>query len=114
LNPATSSVPNFRKNWINFGSTVVQKHYDALTQEPQLTAKIAEAIELTLDRTDFGDLNVRVAVRDFPPQGRGALEGKVGADVYISTAVIGEDGEDVSKGMLAHSRASASSRTRDT
>jgi hypothetical protein len=85
-------------------STVVQKHYDALTQEPQLTAKIAEAIELTLDRTDFGDLNVRVAVRDFPPQGPGALEGKVGADVYISVAVIGEDGEDVSKGMLAQAK----------
>jgi hypothetical protein len=85
-------------------SKVVQKHYEALTQEPQLTAKVAEAIELTLDEIHFGDLSAKVLVRDFPPQGPGALEGKVGADVYISTAVIGEDGEDVSKGMLAQAK----------
>lgn len=85
-------------------SKVVRKHYEALTQEPQLTAKVAEAIELTLDNTNLGDLNVKVLVRDFPPQGPGALEGKVGADIYISTAVIGEDGEDVSKGMLAQAK----------
>ncbi|EIG63583.1 hypothetical protein [Bradyrhizobium sp. WSM1253] len=84
--------------------TVVQKHYEALTQEPQLTAKVAEAIELALDNTDVGDLNATILVRDFPSQGRGALEGKVGADVYISTAVIDESGEDVSKGMLAQEK----------
>lgn len=83
---------------------VVQKHYNALTQEPQLTAKVAEAIELALDEINIGDLNAKVLVRDFPPQGPGALEGKVGADVYISTAVIGETGEDVSKGMLAQAK----------
>ena len=88
----------------NVVSMVVGGHYDALTQEPQLTAKIAGAIELTLDQMDLGDLNVKVAVRDFPPQGPGALEGKVGADVYISVAVIGEDRNDVSKGMLAQAK----------
>jgi len=85
-------------------SMVIEGHYTALTQEPQLTSKIAGAIELTLDRMDLGDLNLKIAVRDFPPQGPGALEGKVGADVYISTAVIGEDGSDVSKGMLAQAK----------
>jgi hypothetical protein len=88
----------------NVVSMVVEGHYDALTQEPQLTAKIAGAIELTLDQMDLGDLNVKVTVRDFPPQGPGALEGKVGADVYISVAVIGEDRNDVSKGMLAQAK----------
>ena len=85
-------------------SAVVEQHYGALTQEPQLTAKIAGAIEFTLDQMDLGDLNVKIAVRDFPPQGPGALEGKVGADVYISVAVIGEDRNDVSKGMLAQAK----------
>jgi hypothetical protein len=88
----------------NIVSKVVQKHYEALTQEPQLTAKVAEAIELALDEIKVGDLNAKVLVRDFPAQGPGALEGKVGADVYISTAVISEDGEDVSKGMLAQAK----------
>jgi hypothetical protein len=83
---------------------VVQKHYGALTQEPQLTAKVAEAIELTLEDINVGDLNAKIMVRDFPSQGKGALEGKVGADVYISTAVISESGEDVSKGMLAQAK----------
>jgi hypothetical protein len=32
------------------------------------------------------------------------LEGKVGADAYISVAVIGEDGDNVSKGMLAQAK----------
>lgn len=85
-------------------SSVVEDHYDALTQEPQLTSKIAGAIELTIKQMDVGDLNVQIAVRDFPSQGRGALEGKVGADVYISVAVIGEDRRDVSKGMLAQAK----------
>lgn len=88
----------------NIVSKVVQKHYEALTQEPQLTAKVAEAIELALDEINVGDLNARVLVRDFPAQGPGALEGKVGADVYISTAVISEEGKDVSKGMLAQAK----------
>jgi hypothetical protein len=88
----------------NIVSRVVEGHYTALTQEPQLTSKIAEAIELTLDQIDLGDLNIKIAVRDFPPQGPGALEGKVGADVYISTAVINEEGNDVSKGMLAQAK----------
>ncbi len=38
----------------NVVSKVVKKHYEALTQEPQLTAKVAEAIELTLDDTNLG------------------------------------------------------------
>jgi hypothetical protein len=85
-------------------SRVVEGHYDALTQEPQLTAKIAGAIEATLDEFDYGDLNIKIAVRDFPAQGPGALEGKVGADVYVSVAIIGEDRKDVSKGMLAQAK----------
>lgn len=85
-------------------SEVVEGHYEALTQEPQLTSKIAGAIEHTIKKMDVGDLNVQVEVRDFPAQGRGALEGKVGADVYISVAVIPEDRKDVSKGMLVQAK----------
>jgi hypothetical protein len=45
-----------------------------------------------------------VKVRDFPAQGSGALERRVGADVYISVAIIPEDRKDVSKGMLAQAK----------
>ena len=85
-------------------SEVVAGHYDALTQEPQLTSKIAGAIEQMIKQFDVGDLNVQVEVRDFPAQGRGALEGRVGADMYISVAVIPEDRTDISKGMLAQAK----------
>lgn len=85
-------------------ATVVGDHYDGLTQEPQLTAKIALAIEHAIDGQDVGDLNIEVKVRDFPALGRGALERKVGADVYISIAIIPEDRKDVSKGMLAQAK----------
>ena len=59
-------------------SEVVEGHYEALTQEPQLTSKIAGAIEHTIKKMDIGDLNVKVEVRDFPAQGRGALVRKGG------------------------------------
>jgi hypothetical protein len=85
-------------------SSVIADHYDALTQEPQLSAKITLAIEHAMDGMDFGDLNVEVKARDFPSLGRGALEGAVGADVYISVAIIPEDRKDVSKGMIAQAK----------
>lgn len=88
----------------NVVSSVVGQHYGAFTQEPQLSAKIASAIELTMGQIDTGDLNVQVAVRDFPSQGPRALEGTVGADVYISVVIIPEDRKDVSKGMLAQAK----------
>lgn len=85
-------------------SDLLAEHYHGLTQEPQLTAKVAQVIEHAIGGMNVGDLNIEVKVRDFPAQGRGALEGKVGADVYISVALIPEDKNDVSKGMLAQAK----------
>jgi hypothetical protein len=85
-------------------STLLEDHYKGLTQEPQLTAKVAQVIEHAIDGADVGDLNIEVKVRDFPAQGTGALERRVGADIYISVAIIPEDKKDVSKGMLAQAK----------
>src|SRR5205085_191100 len=85
-------------------STLLAEHYEGLTQEPQLTAKIAQVIEHAIDGADVGDINIEVKVRDFPAQGSGALEGRVGADLYVSVAIIPEDNIDVSKGMLVQAK----------
>ncbi|HVR57224.1 MAG TPA: hypothetical protein VMT72_10395 [Pseudolabrys sp.] len=85
-------------------SEVVQQHYEALTQEPQLTSRIAGAIEMTMRKFDVGDLHIEIEVRDFPSIGPGSLERKVGADIYISVAVIPENRRDRSKGMLAQAK----------
>ena len=50
------------------------RHYSALTQEPQLTAKIAEAIERELNELVIDEIAVEVRMQDFPDRGRGSLE----------------------------------------
>jgi hypothetical protein len=40
-------------------STLMADHYEGLTQEPQLTAKIAQVIESAIDGADVGDSILR-------------------------------------------------------
>jgi hypothetical protein len=82
---------------------LLHRHYHALTQEHQLTAKIAQTIEQALGGFQTGRFKIAVAVQDFPDKGPGTLENITGADVYLSVALIDEDGQ-TSKGMLIQSK----------
>jgi hypothetical protein len=56
------------------------RHYHGLTQEHQLTAKIAQVIEHALGGFKSPRFTIDVAVQDFPDKGRGTLESITGAD----------------------------------
>jgi hypothetical protein len=79
--------------------------YDGLTQESPLTADIAAAIrtELKHHPLEVDGLKVEVATRNVPDRGRGSIESKIGADLYVSV-VRHVDGESVSKGILIQAK----------
>jgi hypothetical protein len=82
---------------------VCERHYLADTQEHQLTAKIAEALERELKRLSVQGLRLSLNLQDFPDKGRGSKERKAGADLYISI-VMQSPGRRFSKGMLVQSK----------
>jgi hypothetical protein len=82
---------------------VCVRHYSADTQEHQLTAKIAGAIEREMSGLQIDGYTVGIAVQDFSDRGRGSKERKTGADLYISVVLDG-DVEPISKGMLVQAK----------
>src|SRR5258708_6118726 len=82
---------------------VCKRHYRAPTQEHQLSAKLAQAIETELAGVKIGPFTIGVAVQDFPDKGKRSWEKPTGADLYIST--VRKDGDNTfSKGMLVQSK----------
>jgi hypothetical protein len=78
-------------------------HYNAHTQEHQFSSRLAEAIEIELRHFPIAGLDVEVVTRDFPDRGRGSMEKRSGADLYIS--LVRRDGKRaVSKGLLVQSK----------
>ncbi|MFL6721765.1 MAG: hypothetical protein ACJ8FT_08185 [Sphingomonas sp.] len=67
--------------------STVQKHLPALTQEPQLTSRIAEALEQRLNGMRFLNSTVRVVTQELPDRGRGALEHETGVDLFVGLKV---------------------------
>jgi hypothetical protein len=80
------------------------RHYEAATQEPQLTAKIAHAIEHELNGITVNGQHVEVHVQDWDSIGASSREKKVGANLYISIVVKEGDRVIASKGMLVQSK----------
>jgi hypothetical protein len=78
-------------------------HYHAHTQEHQFSSRLAQAIESELRHFSMPGLDIEVITRDFPDRGRGSMEKRSGADLYIS--LVRRDAErPVSKGMLVQSK----------
>lgn len=84
--------------------SVSEDHYDAPTQEPPLTARLAQAIELAIKQhpINVDGLTVEVATQDVPSLGS-KMEKQIGGDLYIS--LVRRDKETpVSKGMLVQAK----------
>jgi len=79
------------------------RHYEAETQEHQLTSRIAGAIERELGNIRVGEMSIRVVAQELSDRGRGSKEKKVGADLYISITIESGD-RTISKGMLVQSK----------
>ena len=69
--------------------SVVRRHWPRLTQEHQLTSRIAEAIEGHLNGAVFLDHKITVLVQEMPDKGPGSLEKKTGVDLYFALKVVG-------------------------
>lgn len=78
-------------------------HFGGITQEPALTARIGKALEDKLRNVDLRGWNVRVLTQDLPDRGAGALERKIGADIYFGIEVM-SDGRRETKGFLAQAK----------
>jgi hypothetical protein len=84
---------------------VCSRHYEALTQEPALTSRIAQAIESELAHhpINVDGLKVEVTTLDIPDRGANSMESKTGTDLYIS--LVRHDLDDpISKGMLIQAK----------
>ncbi len=88
---------------------VVKEHFDALTQEHQLTSRICGALEAHLRHATFGPYNVQVVLQEMPDKGPGTLEKLTGVDLYIGVRV--DEGSPVSKGLFVQSKWKESGRS---
>ena len=86
---------------------VVTLHYGRLSQEPQITSKIADRIEQQLNGLIIFDHKVDVIVTDMPDRGPGSLEKRTGADLFVAIRVHSEDDVvNVAKGLTIQSKMS--------
>ena len=79
---------------------VVVEHYPAVTQEHQLTSRIAQRIEDRLNNLNLAGVTLRVSTQELPDKGRGAAESRLGADLWITLTLQNE----FSKGFLVQSK----------
>lgn len=88
----------------NVARHVCENHYEAYTQEPATTARLAQAIEMALERhpINVDGLAIEVATQDMPDRGS-RMEKLIGGDLYISLVRRDKD-VPVSKGMLAQAK----------
>jgi hypothetical protein len=84
---------------------LMERHYDGVTQEHQLTSRIAESIEQLLNTGVIGPYNIDVKAQELSDRGPSSMEKEVGADLYISVVVDrGFEDEPISKGILIRAK----------
>ena len=81
---------------------IAREHFDAATQEHQLTSRICGALEAKFSTAWFSNRRVRVITQEFPDKGPGSAEKKTGVDLYVGIEIDGPD--PVSKGLLVQSK----------
>lgn len=77
-------------------------HYDALTQEPPLTARAGQTLELQRHKLPK-HYRMKILTQDLPDRGRGALEKKTGTDLYVGVEVT-IHGQRESKGFFVQAK----------
>lgn len=83
---------------------ICRDHVRTITQEAHITSRIGQALEQRLRNSHFGGYTVDVLTQDFPDRGRGALEHRVGADIYLGIRVMRAGRVEMSKGILAQAK----------
>lgn len=80
----------------------VSEHYEAMTQEHQLTSRIAALLELELQGIRVLGRQIAIITQEFPDKGRGSLERPTGIDLYIGVMDLSPNG--FSKGIFLQSK----------
>ncbi|RUW85011.1 hypothetical protein [Mesorhizobium sp. M1E.F.Ca.ET.063.01.1.1] len=80
----------------------VSEHFNARTQEHQLTSRIAGVMEKELSVYTILGRRMTVLTQEFPDKGKGSLEKPTGIDLYISIADTDENG--FSKGIFVQAK----------
>jgi hypothetical protein len=81
-------------------NSVTIEHYPAVTQEHQLTSRIAQALEDSLNGKQYGVASVSVITQELPDRGRSSLEKPLGGDMYVGISLEG----DFDKGLLIQAK----------
>lgn len=83
---------------------ICEDHYDAPTQEPPTTARLAQAIEMAVQRhpINVNGLVLEVATQDVPDRSS-TMERRIGGDLYISL-VRRDKRPPANKGMLVQAK----------
>lgn len=80
----------------------VSEHFEALTQEHQLTSRIAGLLEKELQNMRVLHRRVRVVTQEFPDKGPGSLEKPTGIDLYIG--IMDNSNNGFSKGIFVQAK----------
>lgn len=83
---------------------VCREHFAAITQEAHLTSRIAQTLETRLHGSHFNGYTVEVMSYDIPDRGPGALESRLGGDIYVGVRVSRGGLTRLSKGFLAQAK----------
>ena len=62
---------------------VCRDHVRTISQEAQITSRIGQALETRLRGSNFNGYTIEVVTQDIPDRGRGALERRLGGDIYV-------------------------------
>ena len=81
---------------------VARDHYDTISQEPALSARIGQRAECLSGRRRR-KYQLEVVSQDIPDRGRNSLERKIGADIYFGVRITGAR-QTITKGFLVQSK----------
>jgi len=83
---------------------VCRDHYHSISQEAQITSRIAQALESSMQQYEFLGNRVEIVVQDLPDRGPRSLESRLGADLYVGIRVVRDGRLEMSKGLFAQSK----------
>jgi hypothetical protein len=83
---------------------VCRDHVRTISQEAQITSRIGQALETRLRGSNFNGYTIEVVTQDIPDRGRGALERRLGGDIYVGIRVMHGSSTALSKGFLAQAK----------
>jgi hypothetical protein len=81
----------------------IREHLSGISQEPQITSRIGQKLESTIDGKTILGYELSVITQDIPDRGPKSLEKLIGADLYVGISV-NSGGNIQTKGFLTQAK----------